>query len=364
MTSLKYPLVEKIGQSPPLEFPGSIDDSWVKDKVILITGGASGFGAGFVRRWAKAGAFIVIGDVNTAHGEALVEEIQSTIQDARVHFYKCDVTDWNSQVQLFKETVRLSPHHGIDTVIANAGIIDKYGDFENPRNIEVDDPRPPRMDVLDVNLKGVAYTSHLALYYLPRNPGSSMASAKCKPEETSRDRHLMLLGSIASLAPIAGEAFYGASKHAVLGLYRCLRTTSFQHGIRVSLLCPYFIDTPLFGSLGRLALAGAVMGKVEDVVEAASRFVCDPRIVGRAVTIGPKLRVVEKEEGGWDIVDEPKGVEHAIWEIYSNDFEDTEVFTRNVVALLNRATEAKGWIGWFQDIRGAIAYGLRLGWKR
>ena len=57
----KHSLVERVRQSPPLDIQDITDDSWVKGKTIVITGGASGFGAGFLRRWAKAGAVVIIG---------------------------------------------------------------------------------------------------------------------------------------------------------------------------------------------------------------------------------------------------------------------------------------------------------------
>lgn len=117
----RYSLSPPAVQSPPLEFPYKVDDTWVNGKTILITGGASGFGAGFVRRWASKGATIVFGDVNTTKGEKLVEAVREETGNKDVYFVKCDVTDWSSQVKLFKEAVRLSGHGGIDAVVANAG---------------------------------------------------------------------------------------------------------------------------------------------------------------------------------------------------------------------------------------------------
>ncbi len=73
----KQSLVDKVRQSPRLDFSNIPDDSWVKDKTILITGGASGFGAGFFRRWAAAGANVVIGDVNVQKGDQLVRDVKT-----------------------------------------------------------------------------------------------------------------------------------------------------------------------------------------------------------------------------------------------------------------------------------------------
>lgn len=329
MSHEKFPLREAIRQSPRLGFEGVVDDSWIKDKTIVVTGGASGLGAGFCSRWAAAGATIIIGDINVLRSEKLVEDIRNQTTNPNVHFVSCNVTDWKSQVDLFKAAVKLSSHGGIDAVVANAGIAKDDPTFENPQDLDKEDPPAPDMSVLDVNLAGVVYTTHLALYYLKKNPGSSPASPDCEPTTTRRDRHLLLISSCAGLLPIPGQAFYGASKHAVVGLYRNLRSTSFVHGIRVNMIAPYFIDTPMLTIGAKFIMAGGDIGKVEDVIEAATRFAADPRIVGRAVAVGPKLKVKQDASGSWELARAPEeGKEKTIWEIYPNDFEDSDLFQR------------------------------------
>ena len=363
--AVKHPLGELVRQSPPFDINHVPDDSWVKEKVIIITGGASGFGAGFLRRWAAAGAVIIAADINVQKGDQLVREVRKDTGNPNLHFVHCDVTNWQSQVHLFREAVRLSPHGGIDTVVANAGIPGGKQPFEEPKDLDLANPPPPDLSVLDVNLTGVVYTTYLAMWYLPRNPGSSPASSKCVPSETYRDRHMIFISSYAGLMPIPGAPLYGASKHAVVGLYRTLRSMLFVHGIRVNMLCPYFIDTPLANVAVRLVLAGGTMGKVEDVVEAATRFAADPRVVGRAVSVGPKLKVKQDADGEWSLVegDDRDAEARAIWEVYLHDFEDADVFQRRIVSILNRATEIRGWTGWAWDTVAAIWYGLPSLWR-
>ncbi|MCJ1356094.1 MAG: hypothetical protein MMC33_006088 [Icmadophila ericetorum] len=363
----RYPLSPPAVQSPPLEFPYKVDDSWVGGKTILITGGASGFGAGFVKRWASKGATIVFGDVNVAKGKKFAETVREETGNKNVHFTKCDVTDWASQVALFKEAVRVSGHGGIDAVVANAGIGDTKLTFEKPTGLDSPNSSPPDLSVLNVNLTGVMYTTHLALFYLSRNPGSQPANPHTDPATTHRDRHLLLMGSMSSYLPLPGQSLYGAAKHAVMGLYRCLRTTTFSHGIRVNIICPYFIDTPLLQANARMVLAGGTMGTIDDVVEAGTRFAADPRIVGRAVSVGPKIRVETDAEGVWTLVEEEgseRGEEKAVWEIYMHDLEDSDVFGRRVVGLLNRTVEIRGWVGWTKDMVGAVSYGFNSLWGK
>ncbi|KAL8755749.1 MAG: hypothetical protein Q9199_003423 [Rusavskia elegans] len=362
--AVKHPLGDLIRQSPPFDANHIPDDSWMKDKVVIITGGASGFGLGMFRRWAAAGAVVIVADINVAKGDQLVRDVKKATGNPHLHFIHCDVTDWQSQVRLFRETAKLSPHGGIDTVVANAGIGNTKKSFEEPSDLDLANPPPPDMSILDVNLKGVIYTSYLALWYLPRNPGSSPANPNCVPIQTNRDRHLVLIGSLAGLMAIPGAALYGASKHAVVGLYRNLRASSLMQGIRVNLICPYFVETPLLTAPTRALLAGGVLGKEEDVVEAATRFAADPRVVGRAVSVGPKLKVKQDVNGEWSLVEseDQNAEQRAIWEIYLHDFEDADVFQRRCLAIMNRATEIRGWIGWAQDMVRALAYGLRSLW--
>ena len=356
-------MVKAIRQSPPIDVTTSYDAAWVKDKVILITGGASGFGAGFVRLWAQHGATVVVGDINVKMGDALVRDVRKQTGNERVHFVHCDVTDWQSQVNLFKEAVKLSPHGGLDTVVANAGIagIDA---LPEPKNLDAAEPPPPNFKIMDVNCTGVLYTTHLAYFWLPKNPGSTPCSLDSKPSTTSpRDRHLLLLGSVASLAPIAIQPQYNAAKHAVLGLFRSLRCTSSMQGIRVNCLFPYFIDTPIIPTVGRFVLAGGAMGQVEDVVAAGTRFVSDSRILGRSLVIGPKVHVRQKDDGEWDLVTpgSPGSIETAVWEPYAEDWEDVDAWDRNMVKILNLVQAGRGWAGWAQDMVKAVFYGFGFG---
>lgn len=105
------------------------------------------------------------------------------------------------------------------------------------------------------------------------------------------------------------------------------------------------------------------MGKVEDVVEAATRLVADSRIVGRGLVVGPKAKVKQQESGEWVVLpkDSPEGEERAVWEAYADDFEDSEQFTRKIVKVLNGVARVKGWVGWITDVTVAIRYGL-FGW--
>ncbi|KAF2840189.1 NAD(P)-binding protein [Patellaria atrata CBS 101060] len=346
-----------IRQSPPIDLSKSVTPAWMKDKVVLITGGASGFGAAMVKAWAAEGACIIVGDINVEKGDPLIRQIRKETNNQNVHFIRCDVTDWQSQVNLFKEAVKLSPHGGIDTVVPNAGIA-APDIFHLPRNMDAPEPKQPRFKVVDVNLIGVLYTTHLAWWYLPRNPGSKPADPKCDPASVKRDRHILFIGSAASLHPISGLPQYGTAKHGVLGLFRSLRSTSSLAGIRVNIICPYYIDTPLISTMARIFLAGGAMGTLEDIVEGVNRLAADPTVVGRGLSVGPKMRVAQQEDGVWTLEpkDSTKGFESGVWEAFMDDWEVQELFNKRMLMTLNAVAATRGWIGWVKDIMGAFRH--------
>lgn len=231
--------------------------------------------------------------------------------------------------------------------------------FHDPFNdFAVDEPPKPDLRVLDVNLTGVVYTTQLALWWLKRNPGSLPASVNADSLSSPRDRHLLLVSSIAGLGPILSQPLYGASKHAVLGLFRSLRRSAFLEGVRTNIIFPYFIETPINPASGRALVAGGNMGNLEDVVEAASRLVADSSILGRGLCIAPRARVRQEESGDWVVLPytDDGGKEKGIWEVNAHDFDDTEMFTRRLIVLLNLIAGMKGWFEFFFDLYRAARY--------
>jgi hypothetical protein len=160
--------------------------------------------------------------------------------------------------------------------------------------------------------------------------------------------------------PLPGQILYNTSKHGVLGLFRSLRSTSWTSGVRVNIICPYFIDTPFIPAVGRVILAGGAIGKPEDVIDAGTRLMADSRILGRALVVGPRLRVALDDE----LELAPKmadGKEVAIWELYGGDWEECEIFNSRFIKLMNAAESFRGWKGWASDMIAAFRYGLQGG---
>jgi NAD(P)-dependent dehydrogenase (short-subunit alcohol dehydrogenase family) len=206
-------------------------------KVIWITGGAQGFGAGVARRLASYGAKVVVSDVNSQSGQAVAEEIGGV-------FAPCDVSkldECRSAVDVVLQT-----HGRLDVAFLNAGIttgclLDETFDLALYRR------------AIGVNLDGVVFGAHVAFGAMKQNGGGDIVAT-------------------ASLAGLIGTGFdpiYGANKHGVVGLVRAIGDDWPQHGIRVNALCPGFADTAIVDPLRDVLTAdGIPLIPVDAVVDA------------------------------------------------------------------------------------------------
>ncbi|KAF3912701.1 hypothetical protein ABW21_db0206436 [Orbilia brochopaga] len=323
-------------QTPDVDLKATWDAASARNKTFVITGGLSGIGAGIATQLAALGGTVVIGDLQD--GAAFVKELRHSSGNENVHAVKCDVTDYKSQCDLFRAALELSPKKAIDGVIANAGI-SEIGQNFHPKPFtpgQADDPPPPVLTTLDVNLTGVVYTAYLALQYFrnhPHLPSSSFPSAQ-------HDRSLVLVGSIASLYPLTHAPFYNASKHAVLGLFRSLRQTALPDHVRINLLCPYWIETPIVPVGAKILLAGSDFARMEDVVAIGTRCLADCSVAGHIFLILPA------SAGG-------------VVEILNDEPRELDAFNRNAVRTLNQIATVNGWLIWGRN----LVYAL-LGWYR
>ncbi|KAF3930217.1 hypothetical protein ABW20_dc0103457 [Dactylellina cionopaga] len=314
-------------QTPEVDLKASWDEASVKNKTFVITGGASGIGAGLVKKLAELGGTVVIGDLQDA--KSFIDGLKKSTGNSNLLSVQCDVTNYKSQCNLFRKAFEFSPTKSIDSVFANAGVSEMGGSFV-PKSFvpgQSEDPPEPILTTMDVNITGVIYTSYLALQYFrnhPQLPNTSFPNA-------SHDRSLVLIGSIASLYPLTHAPFYNASKHAVLGLFRALRQTALPDKVRINLLCPYWIETPIIPLGAKILLAGTEYAEIEDVISIGVRCMGDYTVAGHI------FLVVPKSVGG-------------VVEIFNDEPKELDAFNRNAVRTLNLASQVQGWLGWGRNI--------------
>lgn len=96
-----------------------------------------------------------------------------------------------------------------------------------------DEPAEPRLNILNVNLTGVLYTTKLALFYFRKQH----AANKGEP----LDQNLILQGSLAGYLDLPGAPQYSASKYGLRGIMKDLRRTEHAHNIRVNYIGPWYV---------------------------------------------------------------------------------------------------------------------------
>ncbi len=186
------------------------DSSGLKDKVVVVTGGALGVGASLVRLLNIAGAHVFFGDVQDEPGAALEKELLSNSKTS-VKYVHCDVTSYEDNLRLFDTA--LKAHSRIDHAVANAGLGEQGTMFDPSLTLESVREEPTRsMKVVDVNLKGPLYFARIASVYLEQGPKDGPA-----------DKSLTVVSSVAGFREDPGLNVYVPTKHGVLGLMRVLR---------------------------------------------------------------------------------------------------------------------------------------------
>jgi len=221
-----------------------------RGQVGIITGGASGIGRALALELGRRGAKLVVSDVDLAGAEAVAQAINAMRPDS-ASAVVLDVTDADAVAVLVKDTVER--HGRLDLMFNNAGI-SITGDA---RDLSVAQWRR----VIDVNLMGVIYGSDAAY----------------KAMAAQGFGHIVNIASLAGLVPFPTNAPYGATKHAVVGLSLALRAEGEDLGVRVSAVCPGFVDSNIFNATEvvnapRDKLIAGIPFKKVSVEEAAERI--------------------------------------------------------------------------------------------
>ncbi|GAA5316738.1 MAG: glucose 1-dehydrogenase [Candidatus Pelagadaptatus aseana] len=188
------------------------------DQVVMITGASGGLGREAALSFGKAGAKLVLSDVNQQALADLTEELQGL--NISVFSQTCDVTN-PEQVQNFIDAA--VAHYGkLDAAINNAGI-------DPAHNKLADTPVDDFDRVMDINVKGVFLCMKAQIPHMQQQGGGNIVN----------------VSSVAGVGAAPMMSSYAASKHAVLGLTRSAAAEYGKHNIRVNAVCPYITRTPM-----------------------------------------------------------------------------------------------------------------------
>lgn len=218
-------------------------------EVVLVTGGASGIGAGVARRFAAAGAHVVIADLNETLGRELATEIGGL-------FVRTDVTTEEDNNAVVDAAV--AEFGRLDVVHLNAGVGGAGGAGEH-FNLE----RYRR--AMAVNIDGTMFGIRAAWRVL---------------READRGA-IVVTSSLAGVSPSPFDPVYSATKHAIIGLVRSLAAGWVMAGSKVTLnaVCPGFVRTPLLPQQAQeqLANTGFALAEPAEIAAAVEFIVRDGR---------------------------------------------------------------------------------------
>lgn len=194
----------------------------IKDKVVVVTGGAEGIGAGLSRAFAKAGAsVVVVADRNGDGAAAVAKEIGGEA-------VTLDVSDGAAVAAMVAD---IEARHGrIDLFCSNAGVGDGDPDKQNAASSP---------DAIWQRAWGVNVMAHV---YAARAVTPGMAKRG--------EGYILNTVSAAGLLSQIGGAVYSTTKHAAIGFAESLAITHGDQGIKVSVLCPQGVDTAMLRAGG------------------------------------------------------------------------------------------------------------------
>jgi len=209
------------------------------NRVCVITGGASGIGAACARAFAAEGARVVVTDINIEDANRVAEEINGLA-------IACDVSVESEVNALVKETEQQLGD--IDLFFNNAGVA-TGGD-------PLSTPLETWQSQWEINVMAHVYATRAVL-----------------PSMLSRgEGYLLHTASMAGILTTHGNLTYATTKHAVVGLAEWLSITYHDKGVRVSLLAPLGVRTPMLGNTDS-PFAATAAGPVKEPEEVAQMVV-------------------------------------------------------------------------------------------
>ena len=189
----------------------------MNDQVAIVTGAASGIGRAIARRFARAGARVVLADLDRGAAAATAREIDA--DPKRAVGIAMDVADERAVDSGVAEVI--SQFGRIDVLVSNAGIqivhpLEEFSYAEWKK-------------MLAIHLDGAFLTTRACLPHMYRAGRGS----------------LIYMGSVHSKLASVLKAPYVTAKHGLIGLAKTMAKEGAAHGVRANVICPGFVRTPL-----------------------------------------------------------------------------------------------------------------------
>lgn len=191
--------------------------SYFHSKVVVITGGTGGLGMAMADVIIKSGGKVILIDKKTT--DLNFEPNTSLLKKADI--VSLDITDESGCKEVFDQIK--NKYGRIDILINNAGITHIEPLNESHSSVI--------RKVMDVNFFGSVYCTLGAIRWIKESNG-----------------HLVIISSVAGFAPLYGRTAYAASKHALHGFFETLRTELMDQRVKVTMVCPSFIETGIRSS--------------------------------------------------------------------------------------------------------------------
>lgn len=235
----------------------------LKDSVAIITGASRGIGRSIAQAYAKEGALLCL----VARGRVSLDQLadELALPADRIMTLVLDVTDRAASFNAVRQVEARFGH--VDILVNNAGVYKSKsfldytaGDFQ---------------DMLDVNLFGVIHLTQACL------PGM----------QTRKHGRIINMASTAGKWGSRNQSAYNISKHAVVGLTRCVALEASPYNVTVNAICPGFVQTDMLEEL-KAQVAQSSGASVEEFVKAAlarvplGRMMTPEEVAGMAVYLG------------------------------------------------------------------------------
>jgi NAD(P)-dependent dehydrogenase (short-subunit alcohol dehydrogenase family) len=253
----------------------------LKNAVALITGGASGLGEATARRFATAGAKVVLLDRDAERGHTTAQSIGSSAR-----FIQTDVTNENDIQKAVDQAAEA--FGGVHILVNCAGVVTagRVLGKEAPMPLEI------FATVIQINLIGTFNAIRLV----------SATISKNDPNELGERGVIINTASIAAFDGQIGQAAYAASKGGVVGMTLPIAREFARFGIRVVTIAPGLFDTPMMGMLpeaARQSLGEQVpfpprLGKPEEYAALAQHIVENVMLNGEVIRLDGALRMAPK----------------------------------------------------------------------